>query len=64
MITKRAVVLDFMRARDHRVRSVSRPSLVTMMRCVLEVVADIDRGAENTCPRTVIYQIRTQIRDY
>lgn len=64
MIMKRAVVLNFMQARDYRVRSVSRPSLVTMMRCVLEVVADIDRCAENTCPRAVIYQIRTQKRDY
>ena len=37
---------------------------MTVMGSVAEVVADINRGAENTCPRDVIYQIRMQIRDY
>jgi hypothetical protein len=64
MIMERAVVLDFMQARDHRVGSVSRPSPMTVMGSVAEVVAEMDRGAENTCPRDVIYQIRMQIRDY
>ena len=31
---------------------------------VAEVVADFDRGDENTCPHDVIYQIRMQLRDY
>ena len=64
MIMERAVVLDFMQARDHRVGSVSRPLSMTVMGSVAGVVADMDRGAENTCPRDVIYQIRMQIRDY
>src|SRR6266566_6578393 len=51
MITERAVVLYFMQARDHRVGSVSRPLFMTVMGSVAEVVADMDRGAENTCPR-------------
>lgn len=64
MIMERAVVLDFMQARDHRVGSVSRPSVMTVMGSVAEAGADMDRGAENICPRYVIYQIRMQIRDY
>jgi hypothetical protein len=55
MIMERVVVLDFMQARDHRVGSVSRPSSMTIMGSVAEVVAEINRGAENTCPRDVIY---------
>jgi hypothetical protein len=55
MIVERAVVLDFVQARDHRVGSVSRPPPVAVMGSVAEVVADINRGAENTCPRDVIY---------
>jgi len=64
MNMKRALVLDFMQARDHRVGSVFRPSLMTEMGSVAEVVADLNRGAENTCPRDVTYQIRMQILDY
>jgi hypothetical protein len=55
IIMERAVVLDFMQARDHRVGSVSRPLLMTVMGSVAEVVAEMDRGAENTCPYDVIY---------
>lgn len=55
MIAERAIVSDFMQARDHRVGSVYRSSFMTVMGSVAEVVADIDRGAENTCPRDVIY---------
>jgi hypothetical protein len=64
MIMKRAVVLDFMQARGHRIGSVSRPLPMTVMGSVAGVAADMDRGAENTCPRDVIYQIRMQIHDY
>ena len=64
MIMERAVVLDSMQARDHHVGSVSRPSSMTVMGSVADVVADVDRGTENTCPRDVIYRIRMKIRDY
>jgi hypothetical protein len=64
MIMERAIALDFMQARDHRVGSVSKPSSMTIMGSVAEVVADIDRGAENICPRDVVYRIRMEIRDY
>jgi hypothetical protein len=37
---------------------------MTVMGSVAEVVSEMDRGAENTCPRDVTYQIRMQIRDY
>jgi hypothetical protein len=64
MIMERAVVLDFMQARDHRVGSVSKSSSMTVMGTVAEVVADIDRCDESTCPRDVIYQIGMEIHDY
>jgi hypothetical protein len=64
MIVECTIVLDFMQARDHRVGSVSRPTPMTVKGSVAEVVAEMNRGAENTCPRDVIYQIRMQIRDY
>jgi hypothetical protein len=64
MIMECAFVLDFVQARDHRVGSVFRPSLMTVMGSVAEVVAEMNRGAENTCPCDVIYQIRMQKRDH
>lgn len=64
MIMECAIVLDFVQARDHRVGSVFRPLLVPVMGSVAEVVANMNRGAETTCPCDVIYQIRMQIRDH
>ncbi len=55
------VGLDFMQARHHRVGSVFRPLLVAS---VAEMVAEMDCGAENTCPRDVNYQMKMQERDY